>query len=58
MLIELSGKNDWKTAKVTNSKDIAPSTTVALTPDKKHFVINQDFSNNFQETWIIEQIKF
>ena len=57
-LIELSGKNNWKSAKVINSKDITPSTTVAVTPDNKHYVINQDFSNELQKTWRIEQIKF
>jgi len=58
MLIELSGKNDWKSAKVINSKDITASTTVASTPDNKHYVINQDFTNDLQKAWTIEQIKF
>ncbi len=57
-LIELSGKNDWESAEVINSKEITKSTTVAVTPDNKHYVINQDFSNNFAETWRIERIKF
>ena len=57
-LIELSGKNGWESAEVINSKDITPSTTVAVTPNNKHYVINQDFSNNFAEIWTIEQIEF
>ena len=32
VFIELSGKNDWKSAKVINSRAITPSTTVAVTP--------------------------
>jgi len=58
MLIELSGKNDWKSAKVINSKDITASTTVAVTPDNKQYVINQDFSNDLKKTWTIELIEF
>ncbi len=58
MLIELSGSKDWKSAKVINSKSITTSTTVAVTPDNKHYVINQDFSDNFKKTWRIEQVKF
>ena len=58
ILLELSSKNSWKSAKVVNSKKITTSTTVAITPNNKHYVINQDFSNNFLKTWIIEQIKF
>jgi lipopolysaccharide export system protein LptA len=57
-LIELSGKNDWKSANVINSKDITASTTVAVTPDYKYYVINQDFSNNFKEIWTIQLIEF
>ncbi len=57
-LIELSGNKDWTSAKVINSKDITPSTTVAVTPDNKNYVINQDFSNDLQKTWTIKQIKF
>ncbi len=57
-LIELSSKNSWKTAEVINSKEITPSTTVAITPDNKNYVINQDFSNSTPETWTIERIEF
>ena len=57
-LIELSGDNDWQSARVINSKDIAPSTTVAVTPENKQYVLHQDFSNDFAKTWTIEQIKF
>jgi len=57
-LIELSGEKNWSTAKVINSKSITPSTTVAITPENKNYVINQDFTNNYAKTWRIEQIKF
>ena len=57
-LIELSGKKGWTSAKVVNTKAIKGSTTVALTPGNKNFVINQDFSNPMATTWTIEQIKF
>ena len=58
ILIELTGENNWQSAKVINSKDITTSTTVAITPENKKFVINQDFMHNFSKTWMIEQIKF
>jgi len=58
MLIELSGKKDWESAKVVNSKGITASTTVAITPNNKQYVINQDFSNSYKEIWTIERIKF
>ncbi len=57
-LIELSSNNDWKTAKMINSKPIAASTTVAITANKLYYVINQDFTNNFAKTWTIKQVKF
>lgn len=58
MLIELSGEKDWLAAEVINSKSITPSTTVAITPENKNYIINQDFSNNYAKTWTIEQIEF
>ena len=58
MLIELSSKDDWKSAEVTHAKAITPSTTVALTEDNQNYVINQDFSDNLKKTWTIEQVKF
>lgn len=57
-LIELSGKTDWKSAKVISSKAITASTTVAVTPNNQHYVINQDFSDNFAKNWRIEEVKF
>lgn len=57
-LIELSGKNDWASAEVVNSKSITASTTVAITPDSKQYVINQDFTRNLAEDWTIERIEF
>ena len=56
-LIELSSKNDWKSAKIANSKSITVSTTVAITPSNKIYIINQDFTKPMKENWIIEQIK-
>ncbi len=58
MLIELSSKNGWKSAEVINHKPITASTTVAVTPEKLNYVINQDFSNSTPETWTIERIDF
>ena len=57
-LIELVGENDWESAKVVNSKSIKASTTVAITPDNKNYVINQDFTNSTPENWTIERIEF
>lgn len=57
-LIELSSNDSWKTAKVINSKTIAASTTVAVTPNGKNYIINQDFTKPMKEDWNIEQIKF
>ncbi len=57
-LIELSGKNDWESAEVIHSKNMTASTTVAVTPENDHYVINQDFSNDFAKTWTIERIEF
>lgn len=57
-LIELSSSSNWDEAKIVNSKSIPASTTVAVTPDNKNFVIQQDFTNNFKKDWKINQIKF
>ena len=59
-LMELSSDNNWKTAKVVNSKEIKPSTTVAITSDNLNYIINQDFSPQAaaSETWTIERIDF
>lgn len=57
-LIELSSNNNWKSAKVINSKSIPASTTVAITPSNKNFVINQDFTKPMKEDWTIQQVKF
>ena len=58
MFIELLSKNNWETAKVINAKAITGSTTVAVTPDNKQYILNQDFSNDSAKTWTIEQVKF
>lgn len=57
-LLELSSSDNFKTAKVINSKEITASTTVALTPNGKNFVINQDFTNNVKKSWRIEKVEF
>lgn len=56
-LIELSSDDNWETSEIINSKAMTPSSTVAVTPDNQYFVINQDFSDNFKETWTIERIE-
>ena len=58
MLIELSGKKDWESAEVIKTKAITASTTVAITPDNKNYVIHQDFSDNFAKTWTIGHVEF
>ncbi len=55
-LITLRSSDDFKTAKVIKSKDIDASTTVAVTPNGKNFVINQDFTNNFKKDWNIQEV--
>ena len=57
-LIELSGQKGWESAKVVNSKAITASTTAAVTPDNKNYVINQDFSSSTAENWTIERVEF
>ena len=57
-LIELSSDDNWKTAKVVHTKEITPSTTVAVTETNENYVINQDFSMPMKENWTIEKIKF
>lgn len=57
-LIEISSNNNWKSAKVINSKSIQASTTVTVTPSNKNYVINQDFTQPMKEDWAIEQINF
>lgn len=57
-LIELSSNDNWKSAKVIKSKSIPASTTVAVTPNNKYYVINQDFTKPMKEDWTIEQVKF
>lgn len=57
-LVELSSNDNWKSASVINSKSIPASTTVAVTPDNKNFIINQDFTKPMKEDWTIQQVKF
>jgi sugar lactone lactonase YvrE len=57
-LITLRSSDNFKTAKVIKSKDIDASTTVAVTPNGKIFVINQDFTNNFKKDWNIQEVNF
>ncbi len=58
LLVELKGDDNWASAKVASSKNIVPSTTVAVTPENKYFIINQDFVDSQKDSWVIEQIKF
>jgi len=59
-LVELSSTDDWKSAIVDNSKALAsPGTTVAVTPEGKHFALLTDVTNPMVFTnWVIEQIVF
>lgn len=57
-LIEISSQDNWESARVINTKAITASTTVAITPDGKNYVINQDFTNRTPENWKIERIEF
>jgi len=57
-LIELTSKDNYKSAQVTQAKAITPSTTVTLTSEDESYVINQNFSDNFKNNWTIERIKF
>lgn len=59
-LVELSSKDGWQSATITHSKSISPSTTVALTPKGKSYVIHQDFSPQAgkKKNWTIQQISF
>ena len=57
-LIELSGNKGWASAKIINSKAVTASTTLAITPDNQNYIINQDFSDSFKDTWTIERIEF
>ena len=57
MLLELSTKDAWKSAEIITAKEITTSTTIAVTPEHKYYVINQDFSDNFKKVWNIELIE-
>jgi sugar lactone lactonase YvrE len=57
-LIELSSNDNWKSAKVVNSKSIPASTTATITTSNKNYVINQDFTKPMKDDWTIEQVKF
>ena len=56
--IELTSTDSWKSAQVSHTKTITPSTTVAVTPEHMQYVINQDFTDNFKKSWTIERIAF
>ena len=47
-------ENDPQLAKL-HSKAITASTTLAIIPHNKNYVINQDFSNDSVESWTIEK---
>lgn len=57
-LLELTSKDNWKSANVVHSKTIKPSTTIAVTPENNNYVIHQDFTQNMAKTWEIEKIQF
>lgn len=55
-LLKLSSSDGWATAEVVAAKAITASTTVAMTPDDRYFVINQDFSNPMAKSWTIASV--
>lgn len=59
-LIELYSDDNWKSAKIVNTKTITSSTTVAITPKNENYIINQDFSpeSGAKQNWTIEKIQF
>ena len=57
-LIEIASDDHWASATVIHAHSIKPSTTVAVTEKDEHYVIHQDFSNNFAKTWTIERVGF
>ena len=59
-LIELSSDNNWQSAKIINSTEIKPSTTVSITSNNLNYIINQDFSPQAaaSKNWTIEKIDF
>jgi len=59
-LIELDSDDNWKSAKIVNTKTITSSTTVAITPKNENYIINQDFSpeSGVKQNWTIEKIQF
>lgn len=59
-LIEITSSDDWATAQVEHSKALSsPGTTVAVTPEGKHYALLTDVANQaiFTE-WVIELIEF
>ena len=58
VLMELSSNDGWKSAQEVSAIDIKASTTVAVTPSNKYYVLNQDFTDSAKENWTIEQIEF
>lgn len=58
MIIELSSDSNWKSAQVVNSKEIPASTTVAITPENKNYIIKQNFMDSFKKDWEIVNVKF
>lgn len=57
-LIELSTNNGWENATIEKTQSISASTTVAITPGGKNYVINQDFMDSFGTTWKIQRVLF
>ena len=58
ILLEISGNKNWEYAEIVHTKAITNSTTVALTPENKKYIINQDFSNSAALNWMIERVDF
>lgn len=57
-LIQLKSDDDWRSAKLVNTKAITTSTTVAITKKGENYVINQDFMQPKATNWKIQRIDF
>jgi len=59
-LIEITSSDNWTTAIVENSKALSsPGTTVAVTPEGKHYALLTDVLNQAVFTdWVIELVEF
>lgn len=57
-VVELSSDDNWKSAKVLNSKNTKKSTTIAQVKPNLYYVINQNWKNKKAENWTLEKVAF